>query len=127
MTSKMFLLTIVSSGFVLLTFAAVSTAENEAVEDLVIDERAMAAVQVDRAASTPARSSKSVEKRQVVDSLAFSPAKVPQDKTYYLMKNGKVDKKFKSGSSTPMTADCAQIKCPKSFDKDIVCWKCIER
>jgi len=118
MTIKAFLLIIVVFGFFLPTFAAAQRAEQAATEDQVKGERAGAA---------QITNSESAKKRQISSQLVFDPGMVPQGKAYYLMKNGKVDKKFKSGSSTSMAADCAQINCPKSFDKDIVCWKCIER
>ncbi len=118
MTTRMFLPIIIAFGFFLPTVAAAQRAEEAATEDLVIDEKA---------GTAQITSSDSAKKIQTRARLVFDPAMVPQGKTYYLMKNGKVDKKFKSGSSTPMAADCAQIKCPESFDKDIVCWKCIER
>jgi hypothetical protein len=118
MTTKMFLLIIISFGFFLPTVATAQRAEKAATEEMVIDEKA---------GTAQITSSVSAKKIQTRDQLVFDPAMVPQGKTYYLMKNGKVDKKFKSGSSTPMVADCAQIKCPESFDKDIVCWKCVER
>lgn len=115
MTTRMFLLIIIAFGFFLPTVATAQRAEKAATEDQVKDGTAQIT------------SSVSAKKRQTRNQLVFDPAMVPQGKTYYLMKNGKVDKKFKSGSSTSMVADCAQIKCPESFDKDIVCWKCIER
>jgi len=114
----MFLLIIIAFGFFLPTVAAAQRAEEVATEDPVRDVRAGTAQII---------SSDLSKKIQIRGQLVLNPAMVPQGKTYYLMKNDKVDKKFISGSSTPMTTDCAQIKCPGSFDKDIVCWKCIER
>ncbi len=118
MTTRMFLPIIIAFGFFLPTVAAAQRAEEATTEDLVIDVRA---------GTAQIKSTDLSKKRQIRGQLVFNPAMVPQGKTYYLMKNGKVDKKFISGSSTPMTTDCAQIKCPESFDKDTVCWKCIER
>ena len=52
---------------------------------------------------------------------------VPQGKTFVkLDQTGKIVARFSSGRSMGIT-DCAQVPCPGTFDKDIVCWKCVER
>jgi hypothetical protein len=56
--------------------------------------------------------------------------KVPTGKTYvYLDENGKEVARRKSGQSTSTAGitDCAQVPCPSTFDKDVVCWKCKKR
>ncbi len=69
-----------------------------------------------------------IEKRQPVAKPIYNPALVPKGKTYYLMENGKVIKKFRSGATTVMAkGDCIQITCPPQFPDDVVCWKCYER
>jgi hypothetical protein len=76
----------------------------------------------------PVGRSNLIEKRQPADKPIYNPAIVPQGKTYYLMENGKVVKKFRSGSTTVMgKADCVVVKCPVTFPDDVVCWKCYER
>jgi hypothetical protein len=51
---------------------------------------------------------------------------VPTGKTY-LVYDGKGKKvaQFRSGQKTNMTTDCVIIKCPATFGKDVVCWKCM--
>ena len=86
---------------------------------------AMALVQGPIAASdTPAQ--KTTQKATVAK---LDPTKVPSGKTYALLdKDGKTVKKFKSGTKTTMAvADCVQVDCPDSFERDVVCWKCKER
>ena len=58
-----------------------------------------------------------------------SAQKVPAGKTYVQVdEKGKEVKRFKSGEQTTMAvADCVQVNCPRSFDRDVVCWKCVER
>ncbi len=58
----------------------------------------------------------------------ISYQKVPAGKKYAVFNTkGKKIADFKAGEKTSMTTDCAQIPCPSSFDKDTVCWKCVER
>lgn len=53
---------------------------------------------------------------------------VPAGKKYAVFNaKGKKIAAYKAGEKTSMTTDCAQIPCPSSFDKDTVCWKCVER
>jgi hypothetical protein len=58
------------------------------------------------------------------------PRRVPKGKTYvYLNNNGTEIARKKAGQSTRSNGitDCAQIPCPSTFGKDVVCWKCVER
>jgi len=58
------------------------------------------------------------------------PRKVPRGKTYvYLNNSGKEIARKRAGQNTSSTGitDCAQITCPSTFGKDVVCWKCVER
>jgi hypothetical protein len=59
----------------------------------------------------------------------LSPATVPPGRTYVqLDAGGKRLGEFLAGQTTPMsTTDCAQVDCPSTFDKNVVCWKCKER
>ncbi len=54
---------------------------------------------------------------------------MPRGRLYVqLDAGGKKIRDFQSGQKTTMAvADCAQVDCPSSFGKDIVCWKCKER
>ncbi len=54
-------------------------------------------------------------------------SQVPPGKRYVVLKDGKKVTEFKGGQRTTMTADCAQLPCPKSFGADVVCWQCVER
>jgi hypothetical protein len=56
----------------------------------------------------------------------LSYAEVPVGKTYvvYDAKRKKVGE-FRSGQRTPKATDCAMIKCPSTFGKDVVCWQCM--
>jgi hypothetical protein len=58
------------------------------------------------------------------------PRRVPRGKTFvYLNSSGKELSRKKAGQSTRVNGitDCAQIPCPSTFGKDVVCWKCVER
>lgn len=58
------------------------------------------------------------------------PRKVPRGKTFvYLNDSGKELARKRAGQSTRVNGviDCAQIPCPSTFGKDVVCWKCVER
>src|SRR5438874_9077495 len=53
---------------------------------------------------------------------------VPKGKTYVkLDAKGKEIARFSSGQTMTRTVDCAQVPCPTTFGKDVVCWKCKER
>ena len=55
---------------------------------------------------------------------------VPKGKTYvYLDDKGSEVARRRSGqaSKTAGITDCAQVPCPSTFGKDIVCWKCVRR
>jgi len=58
------------------------------------------------------------------------PRRVPRGKTYvYLNDSGKELARKKAGQNTSSNGitDCAQIPCPSTFGKDVICWKCVER
>jgi hypothetical protein len=58
------------------------------------------------------------------------PRRVPRGKTYvYLNNSGKELARKRAGQNTHSTGitDCAQIPCPSTFGKDVICWKCVER
>jgi hypothetical protein len=59
----------------------------------------------------------------------MAPQTVPVGKTYVQVDDkGKEIKRFKSGEKTTFAvADCVMVNCPRSFDRDVVCWKCVER
>jgi hypothetical protein len=59
----------------------------------------------------------------------LDPTLVPRGKTYVqLDAGGKTLSQFLAGQKTTMAvADCVQVNCPSTFEKDIVCWKCKER
>ncbi len=58
----------------------------------------------------------------------ISFSKVPAGKNYAVIDaEGRTVASFSAGQKTTMTTDCAQVKCPDSFGKDTVCWKCVER
>jgi hypothetical protein len=52
---------------------------------------------------------------------------VPKGKTFVQLdaKNKEVAR-FKAGQSMGII-DCAEVPCPSTFGKDVVCWKCKER
>jgi hypothetical protein len=53
---------------------------------------------------------------------------VPKGKTYVqLNAKNKEIARFKAGQSTAGIIDCAEVPCPSTFGKDVVCWKCKER
>jgi Na+-transporting NADH:ubiquinone oxidoreductase subunit NqrF len=53
---------------------------------------------------------------------------VPKGKTYVqLNSKNKEIARFKAGQSTAAITDCAQVNCPSTFGKDVVCWVCKER
>jgi len=57
-------------------------------------------------------------------------AKVPAGKTYvYLDENNKEVARKRSGQTAGTTGvtDCAEVPCPSTFDKNVVCWKCKKR
>lgn len=53
---------------------------------------------------------------------------VPKGKTYVQLnkKTNKEIARFTSGQTMGIT-DCAQVNCPSTFGKDVVCWVCKER
>jgi Na+-transporting NADH:ubiquinone oxidoreductase subunit NqrF len=53
---------------------------------------------------------------------------VPKGKTYVQLnaKNKEVAR-FKAGQNATGIIDCAEVPCPSTFGKDVVCWKCKER
>jgi hypothetical protein len=60
--------------------------------------------------------------------------RVPPDKTYFYLENGKVIATVHGGGSVaahhPMDepiVDCVQIPCPTKFGSNTVCWQCRER
>jgi hypothetical protein len=58
------------------------------------------------------------------------PRRVPRGKTYvYLNNSGKEIARKRAGQNTHSNGitDCAQIPCPSTFGKDVICWKCVER
>ena len=65
-------------------------------------------------------------KLQLQLSEANTYARVPTGKTY-IVYDGKRKKvaEFRSGQKTSMTTNCAMIKCPSTFGKDVVCWQCM--
>jgi len=53
---------------------------------------------------------------------------VPKGKTYVkLDAKGKEFARYTAGQTMARTVDCAQVPCPSTFGKDVVCWKCKER
>jgi hypothetical protein len=53
---------------------------------------------------------------------------VPKGKTYVkLNTSGQEIGRFTAGQTMTRTVDCAQVPCPETFGKDVVCWKCKER
>lgn len=59
----------------------------------------------------------------------LDPSVVPRGKTYAVLNaSGRKIADFMSGQKTTMAVtDCAQVTCPDTFGKDVVCWKCKER
>ena len=52
---------------------------------------------------------------------------VPKGKTYVqLNAKNKEIARFKAGQNMGII-DCAEVPCPSTFGKDVVCWKCKER
>jgi hypothetical protein len=53
---------------------------------------------------------------------------VPRGKTYVKLNTaGQEIGRFTAGQTMTRTVDCAQVPCPETFGKDVVCWKCKER
>jgi len=53
---------------------------------------------------------------------------VPKGKTYVqLNAKNKEIARFKAGQNAAGIIDCAEVPCPSTFGKDVVCWKCKER
>jgi hypothetical protein len=53
-------------------------------------------------------------------------ARVPSGKTYVVYNaNRRNVAQFRSGQKTNMGTDCVITKCPPTFGKDVVCWKCV--
>ena len=69
-----------------------------------------------------------VTARESVATAQVKEVVVPKGKTYVkLDAKGKEIARFKSGQTMARTIDCAQVPCPSTFGKDVVCWKCKER
>lgn len=53
---------------------------------------------------------------------------VPPGKTYVeLNASGQEIARFSSGQTMARMTDCAQVPCPSTFGKNVVCWKCKKR
>jgi hypothetical protein len=58
--------------------------------------------------------------------IAALAERVPKGKVYvFYNRDGKKIAQFRSGQKTNMGTDCVIIKCPPTFGKDVVCWKCM--
>lgn len=69
-----------------------------------------------------------MDKAQAGKMAAAEQIVVPKGKTYVkLDAKGKEMARFKAGQTMARTIDCAQVPCPSTFGKDVVCWKCKER
>lgn len=58
------------------------------------------------------------------------PRRVPRGKTYvYFDDKGTELARIKAGqlARSRNITDCAQIPCPSTFGKDVICWKCVKR